>query len=772
MINPSNPDFHSTPVSHDRQHYHYSLPNLNLPPVVSIITPFYNTGEVFHRTVKCILQQSLQQFEWLIINDRTKDLQSQQILEQYRHNDPRFRIIDHAENRGSSAAWNTGFRFAQTDYVLLLKSDGLLEPTAIEKWRWFLETNPQFGFVDSYLVETGENDYLRTDGFWNAEENAKKYWIPTAFMIRQSIHRSVDGFDESIENGMEVWDFLMRSAGKGTGGSTIPEFLTWSDIQNVDPIQSHKNNLDCITEFLDRYQNEFPQLYNGQFPAPTLRNFELDLILPSLEIPLVNRIEKSNRRLLLVLPWLVMGGAERFTLNLMDQLINHKWELSVVATAPSDHQWLHEFEKRSEDVFVLPHFLPVKDYPRYLGYLIQSRQFDVVMIQGSIEGYRLLPILRKLFPNLPMIDYIHSVLPNWMQGGFARLSVLFKDYLNLSLVSSKQVFNWLVEEGVEKQKLEVCYIGVDDDVWKPDQIVRQYVRDKMGIGLNEVVVLYAARLEKEKQPLLMIEVVERLLHQGREFRMWIAGDGSLRSAIEQKIKDSHLRRSVNILGSVITEEMKEIMAAADIFFLPSQVEGISQAIYEAMACGLVIVGAKVGGQSELVTPDCGFLVEKGDEYTQIEEYKRILGDLLDNSQLRQSLGVCARQRIQNQFTLDILGNCMVRAFEPIVSGVNVIKEPVPITKELWEESHKIVEFLQARQEGLRLYKVVEEISNKYNNIYKKFDEITSPKPPSHWFYLWIRQLFMPLNERCIENRWVSDFITPIKNFLKNIILRK
>jgi glycosyltransferase involved in cell wall biosynthesis len=772
MINSSIPVFDFNPIHPNRQHFHYSLDNPELLPVVTIVTPFFNNGQLFLQTAKSILQQSLQQFEWLIINNGSNELESQQILDQYRQKDNRIRVIDQNENYGLSAAWNTGFRFAQTEYVVLLKSDILLEPTTIEKWWWFLETYPQFGFVDSYSVETRENNSLRTGGFWDGEENAKKIRIPAAFMIRKSIHRSVDGFDESIENGKEVWDFLMRCAGKGTWGSTIPEFLIWSDMQNIDPNQSHKNDLECIPVFLDRYKNEFPQLYNGQFPAPSLRNFELDLILPSLEIPLVNRIVKPHRRLLLILPWLVMGGAERFTLNLMDQLINQKWEISVVATAPIEHLWLYEFEKRSEDVFILPHFLPIKDYPHYLGYLIQSRQYDVVMVQGSIEGYRLLPILRKLFPALPLIDYIHSVLPDWMKGGFARLSVLFKDYLNLSIVSSKQVFNWLIAEGVEKEKLEVCYIGVDDKVWKPDQIIRQQVRSKMGIARNEVVILFAARLEKEKQPFFMIDIIEELLNQRREFRLLIAGDGSLRSVMQKRISESNLEKNVSMLGSLSSKEMIEIMAAVDIFLLPSQVEGIAQTIYEAMACELVVVGAKVGGQTELVTEECGFLVEIGDEYTQREDYVRILSDLIDNSQLRQSLGANARKRIEDHFSLDRMGNCINGKLESLIIGVEPEKESSPITKEICEETRTIVEFLQARQESLRLYKVVEDISNQYNDLYNKFEEITSPKPPSHWFYLWIRQLSNPIYTWLIKNKYGSGVIIRTKNLFRKLFLRK
>ncbi len=65
------------------------------------------------------------------------------------------------------------------------------------------------------------------------------------------------------------------------------------------------------------------------------------------------------------------------------------------------------------------------------------------------------------------------------------------------------------------------------------------------------------------------------------------------------------------VGALPNPRLRDLMAAADILFLPSAWEGIAQSIYEAMAAGLVVVGADVGGQRELVTPDCGYLLSPG-----------------------------------------------------------------------------------------------------------------------------------------------------------------
>ena len=116
-----------------------------------------------------------------------------------------------------------------------------------------------------------------------------------------------------------------------------------------------------------------------------------------------------------------------------------------------------------------------------------------------------------------------------------------------------------------------------------------------------------------------------------------------------------------MLGAVSNERVRELMAVSDIFFLPSAHEGISLAIYEAMAMGLAIVGADVGGQAELVTPECGILVKR--DSSEFTNYVQALQSLIANPQKRQEMGRCARERICAHYRLDQMGSRMVELFE-------------------------------------------------------------------------------------------------------------
>ncbi|HHY89813.1 MAG TPA: glycosyltransferase, partial [Chloroflexi bacterium] len=114
MINPQRPDFENTPVSPQRPEYRYRPAGETPAPLVSIVTPYYNTGAIFHETARSVLQQSFQHWEWLIANDGSTVPEALEVLDHYRSLDPRIRVIDLPRNMGTSAAKNWAIREART----------------------------------------------------------------------------------------------------------------------------------------------------------------------------------------------------------------------------------------------------------------------------------------------------------------------------------------------------------------------------------------------------------------------------------------------------------------------------------------------------------------------------------------------------------------------------------------------------------------------------------------------------------------------------------
>lgn len=93
-----------------------------MQPLVSVIVPVYRVEDVLARCLDSLCRQSLQNIEILLIDDASPD-RCGAICEEYAEKDPRFRVIHHPENRGLSAARNTGIAFASADYLMFVDSD-------------------------------------------------------------------------------------------------------------------------------------------------------------------------------------------------------------------------------------------------------------------------------------------------------------------------------------------------------------------------------------------------------------------------------------------------------------------------------------------------------------------------------------------------------------------------------------------------------------------------------------------------------------------------
>ncbi len=378
-------------------------------------------------------------------------------------------------------------------------------------------------------------------------------------------------------------------------------------------------------------------------------------------------------RLLLLVPWLEMGGADKFNLDLLRQLRQWGWQVLIATTLPSAHPWFARFARYSQDIFLFDRQRRMADYPAFLRELIQTRRVDVVLIANSELGYLLLPYLRAECPDVTFVGFCHMEEQAWKRGGYPRMSIEHQDLLDLQLVSSDYLRRWMVDRGADPGRIRVCYTNIDPVEWQPDLERRKRVRRELlagaersqGDALRLPIILYAGRICAQKQPHLFLETLRHLKAGTERFVAVVAGDGPEFTRLQRRVSSSDLVDQVRLLGAVSNTRIRDLMVAADIFFLPSRWEGIAVSIFEAMACGLPVVGADVGGQRELLTPECGVLVSPNparhgtDTETGARQYANILARLLGDPQRRAALGQAAIQRIRQHFHLDQMGERMV-----------------------------------------------------------------------------------------------------------------
>jgi glycosyltransferase involved in cell wall biosynthesis len=343
------------------------------------------------------------------------------------------------------------------------------------------------------------------------------------------------------------------------------------------------------------------------------------------------------------------------------------------------------------------------------------------------------------------------------------MSVEYQEQLDLSLVSSEHLKSWMVQRGAQDSRVQVCYINIDPEKWKMDPKVRMQVRKKLGIPDDVPVILYVARICPQKQPAVFAKTMLRLRQQGVRFVALAAGSGPDFSWLQSFVKSHRLESQIRLLGQVPSREIWELMCAADLFFLPSRWEGIALSIYEAMACGLPVVGARVGGQAELVIPGSGILIEKGTEKEEVERYAEVIVPLLKTETKRKEMGQAGKERVCNNFRIEQMGDQMIESFQQAVRLHQEQPRPLPSPGLALACAAEAVEYIRLFQLAEWLWQENEK-GGKRSRGWLQRDRLDFRRRLYLKLYRWHEPYY----------RWYTSlgwtWLDPIRNSLKRLLL--
>ncbi|SDN07892.1 glycosyltransferase family 4 protein [Pseudomonas jinjuensis] len=358
-------------------------------------------------------------------------------------------------------------------------------------------------------------------------------------------------------------------------------------------------------------------------------------------------LPRGSKHLLMLLPWLEPGGADRCNLDIATRLIAQGWTLTVAATLEAAHRWAPRFRELTDDILVLPSFLAAEASTEFLARLLETRSPDLVLLSNCRFAYESLDLIHRLRPGVPVIDLNHME-EDWEAGGFPGMACRYDAALGRHWVVSQHLQRWMHARGVPMSRIDVLHWFADSCFWRPDQDVRLRLRRQLGIDMRTPVIAYAGRLCQQKRPDLFVRSLRELADKGCDFAALVIGDGELAGQLRSALRREGLTERVHMLGWLDDEGLRQAFQAADLFFLPSESEGIALVLYEAMACGLAVVAADVGGQAELVSPECGHLIAPMTN-NLVAAYADALEQLVCNREALRDMGRAARRRIIEKF---------------------------------------------------------------------------------------------------------------------------
>ena len=204
------------------------------------------------------------------------------------------------------------------------------------------------------------------------------------------------------------------------------------------------------------------------------------------------------------------------------------------------------------------------------------------------------------------------------------------------LAVSRDIATELVSRlGWPAAKIEVVYNAVD--VERVRVAAPPGLREELGGEEGRPLVLTPARLDAQKgHPTLFAAIAE-----GPAALFRLAGDGPARAPLEALAQRLGIDDRVRFLGR--REDVPELLAACDVFALPSLYEGSSLAVLEAMAAGIPIVSSAIGGTDELIEDGrSGLLVAPGDAGALAAALRRLLAE----PELGAEMAARARERVE------------------------------------------------------------------------------------------------------------------------------
>lgn len=352
-----------------------------------------------------------------------------------------------------------------------------------------------------------------------------------------------------------------------------------------------------------------------------------------------------------------IGGAETMLLDIAALLLEHQHEPVLLHFGNS---WLEEFaQKHQLEQHTLPHHklykktLTLPLFALKMAPVLKSLQLDCLHTHlfGSITGMAA-PARIAGLRHVGTLHDVYTIEEAPKRAYLLKLAAFLKTHL--IAVSSPMYDFYRKTCGLSPQDLELIPNFVPSNNYINE---RQQQRSLLGLDDSTLAIVSVGRLVALKRFDLVIQAAQELVRQGHNMRVFIVGGGELERELQQQIEMHKLQKIVTLLGE--RKDVANLLAAADIFVLASDTEGMSRSILEAMATGLPVVATDVGGNCDLVEPEKnGLLVPANDA----QALAAALAGLLVDENKRRVMGTTSLQKAQGNFGADSFYARHMRAY--------------------------------------------------------------------------------------------------------------
>jgi glycosyltransferase involved in cell wall biosynthesis len=352
------------------------------------------------------------------------------------------------------------------------------------------------------------------------------------------------------------------------------------------------------------------------------------------------------------------GGTDSGTIDWFRGLDRERFAPYLVTTQPSANERLAEVYPYAEEVWALPDFLGGQHMPGFVFDLIHTRGIRVVHVMNSRLGFDLIPDMAAL-PHPPgIVVQLHVEEPD--RSGYVRLlTTRYGNVVDGFSVIGEDLARAVEGYGVPPEKISVIPLGVDGR----ERFDAERVRPIDGLAPRRFHILHTGRLTAQKDPLLAVEAMRRVVETHAHALLHIVGEGELEGELRQLVRTAGL--GDHVAFHPMSLELDRWYAGCDMVLMTSLFEGVPCVVYEAMAMRTPVVAPALPGNRELMGDTGGVLIEPRDDAAA---YAAAVCRLIDTPSERELLGREARERVLSDFTIEGMADAHARLYERVLQS--------------------------------------------------------------------------------------------------------
>jgi len=322
-------------------------------------------------------------------------------------------------------------------------------------------------------------------------------------------------------------------------------------------------------------------------------------------MPILSTSDDSRPTVLIVMPFLAVGGAERITLDVMYHL--QKDIRFVIATTekhePSLGTTVDAFRQITPYVYTISDWVLPDLRPSFIDYLIQRFQpMTLYIANGSQFIYDWLPRVKQQYPQLRIVNQVYDHYMGWIN----RYTREIISVIDAHIGCNSKICQAYIQRGVAPEKVYLIPHGVDIDFFNPNKYPPERIfsiKRRMGLPINKKIVTFIGRLHPQKRPMDFVEMARRFTGNASLFFLMV-GDGPLAGTIDTEVQRIGLKN----LERRPFSSAPDILAISDVIVLPSEYEGMPLVVLEAQAMGKPVVVTDVGANREILQMTQGGVV--------------------------------------------------------------------------------------------------------------------------------------------------------------------